>query len=226
MISARRPIKGHGLISGVLVVGLIISCIAMQAAFSSGDRQLAQLFAIFSVALCISSTLSIYLHAVRYVERRKLERAQAHVRVLNSDRDYRATYSLKDRITFSILTVGSALFAYFALVHHGQLWVTILISAMFLFCAVTLYRYLFTSVWFTDKLVVVEVKLITRYSEPYRSVTAMRAQPGNLRIEFSDRRTLNLPSGLGDLARITAILENHVESLPDFGKSEGKHAKP
>lgn len=68
--------------------------------------------------------------------------------------------------------------------------------------------------------------LMTKYSESYGSVTAMHAQPGNLRIQFTDGKNLNLPSGLGDSARIAAILEKHVKVWPDSGKPEKKSTKP
>lgn len=226
MISAKRRIKGHVLVSAVLVVGLIISCIAMEAAFSSGDRQLTRLYAVCCAILCVASSLSIFLHAVRYVERKKLERKRECVRVSNDDRDFIAKYSPKDRIVLSILTVSFALLMLFAYAHSGHYWFKILISGIFLFCAVAVYRYFFTTIWFTDKLILVEVKLFTKYSESYGSVTAMRAQPGNLRIQFADGKNLNLPSGLGDSARIAAILEKHVEIWPDSGTFEKKSARP
>jgi hypothetical protein len=181
MTLAKKRVGKHGVVSGVLVVSFFASCIAMQSAFNSGDRQLIRLYAVSCAILCVASSLSIFLHVVRYVERKKLERKRECVSIRNNDRDFIAKYSPKDRIVLSILTVSFALLMLFAYAHPGHYWFKILIPGIFLFCAVAVYRYFFTTIWFTDKLILVEVKLFTKYSESYGSVTAMRAQPGNLR---------------------------------------------
>lgn len=226
MSLAKKQAGRHGVVSGVLVVGFFISCIAMQSAFSSGNRHLTRVFAVCCAILCVASSLSIFLHAVRYVERKKLERKREYVSISNGDRDFIAKYSLRDRIVLSILTVSFALLMFFAYANSGHYWFKILISAIFLFCIVTVYRYFFTTVWFTDKLIVVEVRPFTKYSEPYESVTAMRAQTGNLRMQFADGKKLNLPSGLGDSARIASILEKRVEIWPDTKTSGKRNSRP
>jgi hypothetical protein len=215
--SARRPIKGHVIVSAVLVVGFIASCIGMQSAFNSGDRQLTRLCAVFCAVSCVASSLSIILPAVRYFERKKLEKRQDLVSFGNGDQDFIAKYSHKDRIVLSILTASFALLIIFAYTHSGRYWFKILISGIFLFCIVTVYRYLFTTVLFTDKLIVAEVKPFKHFWESYESVVALRVQPGSLRIRFEDGRILDLPSSFGDSSRIMSILEKRVKVLPDSG---------
>jgi len=223
MTLAKKRVGTHGVVSGVLVVSLLASCIGMQLAFSSGDRQLTQFFAVCCGLLCISSTLSIFLQAVRHVERRKLEGGRGHAGNSNAHRDYSATYSIKNRIVFSLLTTGAAFFTYFTYAHPGNYLVRVLISALLLFCIVTLYRYFFTMVSFTEKIIVVELKFFAKLSESYEAVTAMRAQPGNLRIEFADGKKVNIPAGLGDFAIITSILEKRVGTPPDFGPTRKRN---
>lgn len=217
MTITRKAIKKHIIVSCVLVAGLCVSCIAMQMAYNSGNRQLTRLYAVCSVILCIAGSLSVFIHAARYVERKYHENTRVHTDIVNTNRDYRARYSLKSRITFFVLTVGSASFAAFTYAYSQHYLAKVLMSAILLFCIVTVYRYCFTTVWFTDRLIVVEVKLFAKYSESYKSVTAMHARPGNLQILFEDGRKLNLPSSLGDSDKIAAILEKHVEILPDSG---------
>jgi hypothetical protein len=218
-----KRVGRHGVVSGVLVIAFIVSCVAMQSAFRSGNRQLTLLFAVCCGLLCISSTLSIFLQAVRYVERRKLDGRRGHAGFASPHREYCATYSLKNRTIFSLLTGGAASFTYFAYAHPGNALVKILISALLLFCLVTLYRYFFTTVSFTEKLIVAELRFFTRLSESYETVTAMHAQPGNLRIEFADGKKLNIPSGLGNFAVISSILEKRVRTPPDFGPTRERN---
>ena len=209
-------VKRHFIVSGVLVVGLIVSCIAMQAAFNSGNRKLTVFYAVSSAILCIVSSLSVFLQAVRYVEHKKLKSERERVSILSDHCDYKAKYSLKDRIVFSFLTAGSILLCCFFYKHTGHYWLKIVISAILIFCLVTVYRYFFTTVWFTDKLIVVEVKLFTNYSESYKSVTALRTRLGKLLIQFADGRTLNLPSGLGNSVRIASIIEERVKIASEY----------
>lgn len=218
----RKRIGRHGLVSGVLVVSFFISCAAMQAAFRSSDRQLTGVFAVCCGILCICSTLSIFLQAVRYVERKRLKSSREYGGAPNAHLEYCATYSLKNRVVFSLLTAVAASFAWLTYAQSEHNWEKVLISALLVFCAVTLYRYSFTKVWFTNKLIIAEVSLFTKRFESYETVTAMRAQRGNLRLEFEDGMKLNLPSGLGDSARIAAILEKHVEIWPESGESSEK----
>jgi hypothetical protein len=68
---------------------------------------------------------------------------------------------------------------------------------------------------FTDKLIVVETKPFIKYEESYDSVTAIHFMPGNCKVIFSDGKSVNLGYGLGDSRRIAAILQEHVDVLPE-----------
>jgi hypothetical protein len=152
---------------------------------------------------------------VGYLERKKRDRMRAGTDTLNAHLDYSATFSRKDRIVFSLLTVASASFTCFTYAHSGHYWTKILISAILGFCVVTVYRLFSTAVRFTDRWIVVEVKWCFKYSEAYEAVSAIKVHASNLRIEFADGRTLNIPSSLGDLTRIASILEKRVNILPN-----------
>ncbi len=79
------------------------------------------------------------------------------------------------------------------------------------------YRFSFTTVRFTSKQITVRLFPFNPYSESYDDVESLRAHPGNLRIRFADGRRLNLWAGLGDAAKIAAILQRRVEVLPQVG---------
>jgi len=72
-----------------------------------------------------------------------------------------------------------------------------------------------TFAWNSTTLIVVEMKPFIQYSESYDSVSAIHFMPGNRKIIFSDGRNLNLGYGLGDSRRIAAILQKHVDVVPE-----------
>ena len=212
----KKPIIVPSVGGAVLIAGLATSLTLMQSAFQSNDRHLTRIFAIFSVMFCIGGGTVIMMQAVRHVEQRKREVSQHRQHVSLEAGGYRATYPVRYRIAFSLMTALYGLLTLFLLLQTHHLAVKFISSSLLLFCVVTLYRFLFTTVCFTDKLIIVRLKFLTTFSESYEAVSAMHAQRGTLRIEFSDGRKVNLPSNLGDFAKITAILEKRVKMAPTY----------
>jgi FtsH-binding integral membrane protein len=191
----RKKLIGRAsLISGVLTCGFLFSCAAMQIAFSYGDRKRMILFALCSGIMCVFCTLSLSLQVMRYVEGKKLEKGHLHVHILDNAKDYCATYSLTSRIVWSLLTVVAVTIAPIIYVHSRHPTVKVLISSLLVFCIVTLYRYLFTEVWFTNRFIVAELWLFMNHSE--------------------------LPAVLGNFAKIASILKTHTKISPDLGTTD------
>lgn len=59
------------------------------------------------------------------------------------------------------------------------------------------------------------MKPFISYSESYDSVTAIHLTPNNRKVMFADGKSVNLGYGLGDSRRIAAILEKHVDAVPE-----------
>jgi hypothetical protein len=208
-------IKRQLVVATVLFAAMISACIAMQVAFDAGNRGLVKLFGVLGAFFCMTSTLTYFVAVVRYNEREAKERkpidgtAQSHVG------DYTAKHCIYDRVVAVVLSSSFALVTGFFYAHSGYLGIKILCSGMFVFWVAMTYRHFFTRVRFTDEKIVVDVQPFIHFSESYKSITSVRAQPGNLRIQFADRRVLNIAAGLGDSAIISSILAERVDILPE-----------
>ena len=187
----------------------------MQKAFNSGNRERVQQFALCSAACVIGCSVFFVSWAIGHNTREELEKlAHTPAPVFNLNEDYRAKHDVSDVIIFSIFAVGSALVAFRLAADGRHLLGAVLLSAMAIFSLACLYRSLFFSVLFTEREIVVQMKPFMKYSESYDSVVGIHFMPGNLKVLFSNGKSVNL-GGLGDSRRITAILEKHVNVVPE-----------
>ena len=215
LTSARRKkrIDVYLLTSIVSFVFLTISFIATLN--TSPKQPLEKFFVVCTIAFSMVWGVFLFAWAIRHNKREALEKAAHTPRPsFNLSEDYKATHDVSDVVIFSILFVAFTLLAFF-FAYGRSVWGLVLSVLFSIFSCVSLYRSLFFSVLFTHKLIVVEMKPFIQYSESYDSVSAIHFMPGNRKIIFSDGRNLNLGYGLGDSRRIAAILQKHVDVVPE-----------
>ena len=209
----RKGIDGFLLTGFTLFVGLIASFIATINI--SRDYLLDKFLLVCTIGFLTGSSLFFFAWAIRHNERERLERiAHESVPSFNLDEDYRAKHDVSDVVIFSISAFAFTLFALFS-AHDKSLWALVLCSAFSLFSLAALYKALYFSVLFTDKVIAVELKPFIRYFESYGSVTAIHFVPGNPKVIFFDGKSVNLGRGLGDSQRIAAILQKRVDVTPE-----------
>lgn len=159
----RHPIKSgrkrHGidrylLSSGILFVGLILS-FAVTLHLPPTDK-LDVFFLVCTLGCFIGSSSFFAAWALRHNARERLEKlAHEPLPVYNLETDYRATHDLSDAILFSIFAIFLTLAAFSLATEGIHLGMATLLAAMSTFLFGSLYKSLFFSVLFTDKLMVV-----------------------------------------------------------------------
>jgi hypothetical protein len=212
---SKRPQRSIYLLC-LFVVGLIISCSAMQVAYNAGNRQLVVIFALASGITCIGSCLSFWGFMVGFAAQRHQARVPASMHSDRDGQDYRARFFLKDRISLLCLTVGSALLTGFSFSRPGHYPMKALFVGMLVFSSITAYRHCLMSVLFTKRAIEAKVGLFTHYSKPYDQVVALTVAPRSLKLRFADGRKLNILPGLGDMAKIATLLEERINITPEF----------
>ncbi len=200
----------------IFLAGLVSSCFAMQASYTAGNQQLVLIFALASGVMCVASCISFWGLMVGIVARRAQTKVSATMHSGHDDQDYRAVFSLKDRISLLFLTVGSALLTAFSFAHSGHYPMKALFVGIFIFCSIAAYRHCSMSVLFGRSMIEVKTGLFTRYSELYSQVVALTVAPRSLKLRFADGRKLSILPGFGDMAQIATLLEKRTKATPEF----------
>jgi hypothetical protein len=128
--------------------------------------------------------------------------------------DYVARHSIGDKIISVCLVAALALLTTFFLYHRVALLNRAISSAMLCLLVLYAYRICFTTVRFTNQEITIRVIPFVRFSERYIDITELRAGRGNLKIRFTDGKTVNIWSGLGEPGRVVSILMEKTEVLP------------
>ena len=210
--SSERPIY----FLCIFVAGLLVSCSAMQASYNAGNRDLVVIFALATGVTCIGSCLSLWASMVGVAARRKQAMASAMLHSVHDGQDYRAVFSLKDRVCFLFLAVGSALLAGFSFAYPGHYSMKALLVGIFAFSSITTYRHSSMSVLFAERTIEAKVGVFTHYSEQYDQVVALTVAPRSLKLRFSDGRKLTISPGFGDIGKIATLLERRIKITPEF----------
>ncbi|MBS1802657.1 MAG: hypothetical protein JST28_04790 [Acidobacteria bacterium] len=209
----RNWVDGYALTAVVLFVCLIISFIACIN--TPPHESLDRFLLICTLGFFFSSSLFFVFWALRHNKREALGKlGHEHPPVFNLNEDYRAKHDVSDVILYAIMG-GGMLFVAVEIGPNGHWLMGSVCMAMALFGFVMLYKSLFFSVLFTDKLMVVALKPFISYSESYDSVTAIHFMPNNRKVIFADGKSVNLGYGFGDSRRIAAILKKRVDVLPE-----------
>jgi hypothetical protein len=132
------------------------------------------------------------------------------------DQDYIARHSLKDRITFLVMTLTSGFLLTLFLTQPGQWLVKCLLFGICCFSAFWAYVFFVSSVRFSSDLIQVKVQPFVDYSRTYGDIEALKEQKGSLKVQFAGGKSLSLPAGLGDSKKIASIFEKKTDITPEF----------
>jgi hypothetical protein len=137
---------------------------------------------------------------------------------LTQDDDYIATHSLKDRLTFVAMAVGSGFLFTLFLGHTGYWFMALLLAGMCCLSLFWAYVFFVSSVRFSSEEIQVKVPPFVNYSKAYAEIKTLKEQRGNLKVGFAGGKTLSLPSSLGDAKKIASILAKKTDVIPELSR--------
>jgi hypothetical protein len=179
-----------------------------------GNRDEQLLFALLWGLSTIGATGFLFIPLMHQLSERSSqpEAADSSLPILHGD--YVARHSIGDKIVSICLAAAVALITTFFFYHRTALSTRIVSSAMFCFLVMYAYKICFTAVRFTNQEIAIRIIPFVRFSEKYSNITELRAGRGNLQIRFTDGKTINMWSGLGDPGKVASILMHKTEVLP------------
>jgi hypothetical protein len=132
--------------------------------------------------------------------------------------DYIATHSLKDRLTFLGMAVGSGFLLSLFFGHAGYWLMALLLGGMCCLSLFWAYVFFVSSVRFSSEEIQVRVPPFIDYSKAYADIKTLKEQRGNLKVGFVGGKTLSLPASLGDAKKIASILERKTDVIPEASR--------
>jgi hypothetical protein len=197
----------------------------LVTARNSGDSEWTLIFGFVCLFLLLATVQSVALPLIRRLENSPHKTAGDSAQHGLDHGEYIAKFSTQDRAVALILLGAFMVITAYLFIHPAPLYMRCVSVGMLTILLWITCRVSFTIVRFTSTQITVRIFPFGLYSESYSDVASLSAQPGNLQIRFGDGKSLNMWAGLGDAAKIAAILERRVEVLPKVADWRGPSAK-
>jgi hypothetical protein len=179
-----------------------------------GNRDEQLVFALLWVLSVIGATACLAIPLIHQISERSSRVEAADFSLPMHHGDYSARHSIGDKIISSCRAAALALITTFFLYHRTALLTRTISSAMLCLVILYAYRICFTTVRFSNQEITIRIIPFVRFSQRYSDITELRAGRGNLQIRFTDGKTINMWSGLGEPGKVASILMQKTEVLP------------
>jgi MFS family permease len=195
--------------SAVLAVGAIGGWLGLVHARGHGDYTPLLWWGLLVLVLAVGSMLCLAVPLVRRIEARAVRPAVTSAARSQPNGEYVARYSPQDQVIAIILTILFGCITVFMLVRSHRTFFQVAFVA--LLCGLIAYamQVTTTNIRFTNDRIIARLPWFRTISKPYTAIERLQSKPGTIRIQFTDGRSLNLHSGLGDPDLVVGYLQAH-----------------